>query len=110
MNTYSDEYAVKVLWFIGVAVCEGLTQDLCKALHARDAENVNVEVATERLNEREVDLQCNIIFVLFVRGKYAQNHVVWIPVNVKYYISKVIRQQRKRELIMTLECQNIMFK
>lgn len=79
--TYSDKYAVEVLWFVGVAVRgKRFTEDLCQALHARDAQDVDVDVTAERLDEREVNLQRNISLVFLVGRQNAQYHIVWVSV------------------------------
>lgn len=66
-NTYSYKYAVEVSWFVSVAVRgERLPEDLCQTLHAGDAHDVDVDVAAEGLDEREVDLKRNIILVFLI--------------------------------------------
>lgn len=74
---------MEVSWFVGVAVSgERLPEDLCQTLHAGDAHDVDVDVAAECLDEREVDLKRNIILVLLIGRQNAEDHAVWIPVEV----------------------------
>lgn len=63
---------MQVFRFVGVVVSGGwLAENLSEAPDAGHAQDVNVVVATERLDEREVDLQCNVILVLLVRSQHA---------------------------------------
>lgn len=58
---------MEVSWFVGVAVSgQRLSENLCQTPHAGDAHNVDVDVTAEGLDEREVDLKRNIIFVLLI--------------------------------------------
>ena len=41
-----------------------------------DPQDVDVVLATERLDKREVDLKRHILHVLVVRSQHAQNHVI----------------------------------
>lgn len=66
-----------------LAVVHGgwLVEHLREAPQTRHPQDVDVVVAAERLKEREVNLQRNIVQVLLVGGQNAQNHTVWITVN-----------------------------
>lgn len=55
-------------------------QQLGQPRHAGQPQDVDVIVAAERLQQREVDLQCDIIFILLIGGEHAQNHAVRVPV------------------------------
>lgn len=80
-NTYSYKYAVEVSWFVGVGVCgKRFAEHLCQSPHAGDAHYVDVDVAAEGLDEREVDLKRDVILVLLVSSQDAQDYAVWITV------------------------------
>jgi len=57
----------------GLAVVNGgrLVEHLREAPQTRHAQDVDVVVAAERLNEREVNLQRNIVLVLLIGGQNA---------------------------------------
>ncbi len=58
---------MEVSWFVSVVVSgQRLPEDLCQTPHAGDAHDVDVDVAAERLDEREVDLKRNITLVLLI--------------------------------------------
>lgn len=77
---YGDEEAVEVS---GLAVVHvgGLAEHLRKASETGDAQNVDVVIAAERLEKREVNLQSDIILVFFICCQNAQHHTVWISVD-----------------------------
>lgn len=51
-------------------------QQLGQPPHTGQPQDVDVIVAAERLQKREVDLQRDVIFILLIRGEHAQNHAV----------------------------------
>lgn len=73
---HRDQEAVQVSGLSGALVLSWLPQKLCQALHARHPDNVDVVVTAKGLNEREVDLQGNIILLFLVNGQQAQDHTV----------------------------------
>lgn len=80
-KTYSYKDAVEVSGFICVGVGgQRFAQDLRQAPHAGDSHDVDVNVAAESLNEREVDLKRDVILVLLIRSQDAQDYAVWITV------------------------------
>lgn len=66
-----------------LAVVHGgwLAEHLRQASQTRHPQDVDVVVAAERLKEREVNLQRNIILVLLIGGQNAQHDTIWITVN-----------------------------
>ncbi len=66
-----------------LAVVHGgwLSEHLREASQPGHPQNVDVVVAAERLNEREVNLQRNIILVLLVGGQDAQYDTIWVSVD-----------------------------
>lgn len=82
-NTYSYKYAVEVSRFVGVGVCgKRFAEHLRQSPHAGHAHYVDVDVAAEGLDEREVDLKRDVILVLLVSSQDAQDYAVWISVKV----------------------------
>lgn len=77
-ETYSDQDAVQVPGLVPVAVLGVLPQQLRQAPHAGHPEDVDVVIAAESLQQREVDLQRDVVRVLLVGGEKTQNHTVWI--------------------------------
>lgn len=62
--TYSDKDAVQIIGLVAVAVSGAwLAKNLSEAPDARDSQYVDVVVAAEGLDEREVNLQWNDILV-----------------------------------------------
>lgn len=51
-------------------------QQLGQPPHTGQPQDVDVIVAAERLQKREVDLQRDVIFILLICGEHAQNHAV----------------------------------
>lgn len=49
-------------------------------LHVAHTHDVDVILAAERLNQREVDLQRDVALVLLIGGQHAKGHVVWVTV------------------------------
>ena len=76
MRTYSDQDAVQVPRLVAVAVVGSVLQQLGQPPHAGQPQDVDVVVAAERLQQREVDLQRDVVLVLLVSGEDAQNHTV----------------------------------
>lgn len=76
---HRDQEAVQVSGFSGALGLGWLPQQLCQALHARHSDNIDVVVTAKGLNEREVDLQGNIILLFLVNGQQAQDHTVRVP-------------------------------
>lgn len=66
-----------------LAVVHGgwLAEHLCEASQPRHPKDVDIIVAAERLKEREVDLQRNIILVLLIGGQNAQYDTIWVSVD-----------------------------
>lgn len=73
-GTSSDQDAVQVPGL--VAVLGVLLQQLFQPPHAGHPQDVDVVVAAERLQQREVDLQRDVIFILLIGGEDAQDHAV----------------------------------
>lgn len=78
--TYSDKDAVEIPW---LAVIHGgrLAEHLCEASQPRHPQDVDVVVAAERLKEREVNLQRNIVLVLLIGGQNAEHDTIWVSVD-----------------------------
>lgn len=73
--TYRNQDAVQVG---GLALTPfAPAQDLGQARHVADAQDVDVVLAAEGLDEGEVNLQGHVL-LLVVGGQQAQNHVVWV--------------------------------
>lgn len=53
------------------------SQDFSQAPHVADAQDVDVILAAEGLDEGEVNLQGHVL-LLVVGSQQAQNHVVWV--------------------------------
>ncbi len=58
-----------------------LSEHLCEASQPGHPQDVDVVVAAERLKEREVNLQRNIILVLLIGGQNAQYDTIWVSVD-----------------------------
>lgn len=54
-------------------------QQLGQPPHPGQPQDVDVIVAAEGLQEREVDLERDVVIVLLIRGQHAQNHAVRVP-------------------------------
>lgn len=67
----------------GLGAWRGFAQDGGQALHARNAQYVDVVVAAESLDEGEVDLQGDVTFVLLIGGQQAQHHAVGVPAGAR---------------------------
>lgn len=78
MFTHRHQDAVQVSWLR--VVCRAFTQDRCQAFHARHSQDVNVVVAAEGLDKREVDLEGNVVFIFFVNGQKAKHYTVWVTI------------------------------
>lgn len=67
----------------GLAVFHGgrLVEHLCQASQTGHPQDVDVVIAAERLQEREVNLQRNVVQILLIGGQNAQHDAVWISVN-----------------------------
>lgn len=76
---HRDQETVQVPGLGGALGLGRLAQQLCQALHSRHPHDVDVIVAAEGLNEREVDLQGDVVLLLLVDGQEAQDHAVGIP-------------------------------
>lgn len=73
-TTYRHQDAVQVG---GLALTPlGSSQDLGQAPHVADAQDADVVLAAEGLDEGEVNLQGHVLLV--VGRQQAQNHVVWV--------------------------------
>lgn len=74
-TTYRNQDAVQVG---GLALTPfGPAQDLGQAPHVADAQDGDVVLAAEGLDEGEVNLQGHVL-LLVVGRQQAQNHVVWV--------------------------------
>lgn len=96
-RTYSDQDAVQVPGLVAVAVLGVLPQQLRQPPHAGHPQDVDVVVATESLQQREVDLQGDVVLVLLVRGKDAEDHAVRISAR-----NKTKQESQSRRLHRTL--------
>lgn len=67
---------MQVPGLVAVAVLGVLLQQLSQPPHAGHPQDVNVVVAAESLQQREVDLQRNVIFIFLIGGEDAQDHTV----------------------------------
>lgn len=63
---------------VAVAVLGLFPQQLRQPLHAGNPHDVDVVVTTESLEQREVDLQRDVILIFLIRGEETQNHAVRI--------------------------------
>lgn len=77
-KTHSHQDAVQVAG-LG-AGSRVVLQQLGQPRHAGQPQDVDVIVAAERLQQREVDLQSDIIFILLIGGEHAKNHAVRVTV------------------------------
>lgn len=75
-GTYRDKNAVRVFGLAGLDCAHEVGQ----ALDVVDAHHVDVIVEAESLDEREVDLKCDVTLVLLIRGEDAERHAVWVTV------------------------------
>lgn len=71
INTYIDKDAVEISRFCVIVALLGawLSDDLRQASQPRYAQNVDVVLAAESLQEGEMNLKSDIVLVLFVRGQ-----------------------------------------
>lgn len=94
-RTYRDQDAVQVPRLAAVAISvRGLVlQQLLQPPHAGQPQDVDVVVAAESLQEREVDLQRDVVLVLLVGGEDAQNHAVRVSVGGWEEVSACPRQR-----------------
>lgn len=53
-------------------------QELGQSARVADAQDVDVVLAAERLDQGEVDLQSHIPVVVLVRRQQTQHHVIWV--------------------------------
>lgn len=67
---------MQVPGLVSVAVLGVLLQQLSQPPHAGHPQDVDVVVAAESLQQREVDLQRDVIFILLIGGEDAQDHAV----------------------------------
>lgn len=74
-DTYGNQHAVQVH---GLPSRFAPTQDLGQPPHVAHAQDVDVVLAAEGLDQGEVDLQSHVL-LLVVRGQQTQHHVVWVP-------------------------------
>lgn len=74
-TTYRNQDAVQVSGLTLTPLCP--SQDLGKAPHVADSQNVDVVLTAEGLNESKVNLQGHV-FLVVVGSQQAQNHVVWV--------------------------------
>lgn len=106
-DAYRDKDAVEVSGFCVVVVAGAggtgaggevhgtrFSQDLREAPQAGHAEDIDVVLAAESLQQSEVDLQSNIVLVLLVCGQHAQHHAVWIPARESGEPKSVLRPLR----------------
>lgn len=73
-HTYSDQDAVQVHLLASLLPLS--SQDLGEAPGVVHAQDVDVILAAEGLDESEVDLQGDVLRVLVVGGQDAQHHVI----------------------------------
>lgn len=59
------------------------THDGRQPLHIAHTHDVDVVLAAERLDQREVDLQRNVTLVLLVGGQHAEGDVVGVPARAR---------------------------
>lgn len=82
--TYSDKDAVQIFGLVAVAVSGAwLAKNLSEAPHAGDTQYVDVVVATEGLDEREVNLQCDVILVFLISRQNTQDYTIRITAERK---------------------------
>lgn len=78
--THSDQDAVQVHGLPAALLPSASLQDLCQPVGVVDPQDVDVVLAAESLNEREVDLQGHVFNVVLVSGQDAQHHIVRVSV------------------------------
>lgn len=78
---HRDQQAMQIsVLRLGVALrLGGFSQQLFQAAHAGHPNDIDVIVAAKRLDEGEVDLQSDVILLLFVDGQETQDHAVGVP-------------------------------
>lgn len=77
VDTYSDQNAVQI--HLLAAVHAGASEDVREAMRVVHAQDVDVILAAERLNESEVNLKRHILHIIVVCGQDAQHHVIRVP-------------------------------
>lgn len=70
---------MQVPGLVPVAVPGVVPQQLGQPPGSGHAQDVDVVVPAERLEQREVDLQRDVVLVLLIRGQEAQDHAVRVP-------------------------------
>lgn len=68
-----------VAGLVAVAVLGVITQQLSEPPHAGQPQDIDVVVAAESLQQREVDLQRDVVFIFLIGGQDAQNDAVRVP-------------------------------
>lgn len=71
---------MQVPGLVFVAALGVLLQQLGQPPHAGHSQDVDVVVAAESLQQREVDLQRDVINIFLIGGEDAQDHAVRVPV------------------------------
>lgn len=81
-----------ILRLVGVAVGGGwLSEYLGQPPQAGDAQDINVVVAAKRLDQSEVNLQCDVVLVLLVSSEDTQHHAVRIAEQEKYIATLILQ-------------------
>lgn len=77
VDTYSDQNAVQI--HLLASVHARAPEDVREAARVVHAQDVDVVLAAESLNESEVNLKRHIFHIVVVSGQDAQHHVIRIP-------------------------------
>lgn len=85
VDTYSDQNAVQI--HLLAPVHARAPEDVREAASVVHAQDVDVVLAAESLNEGEVNLKRHILRIIVVSCQNAQHHVIWIPVHERWYFS-----------------------
>lgn len=82
-TTHRDEDAMQVPRRARLGPVAARAHDRRQALHVAHAHDVDVVLAAEGLDQREVDLQRDVALVVLVGGQHAKGHVVRVPAGVE---------------------------
>lgn len=77
VDTYSDQNAVQI--HLLAALHAGAAEDVREATRVVHAQDVDIILAAESLNESEVNLKRHILHIIVVCGQDAQHHVIRVP-------------------------------
>lgn len=75
-STHRDEDAMQVSRRACLVVS---AHDRRQPLHVTHAHDVNVVLAAERLDQREMDLQRYVALIFFISSQHAKGHIVRVP-------------------------------